>query len=106
MKPDLGALAASARHACHYCGIRTRSKMGWRNSATRDHRVPLSRGGSDTSENIVLACWRCNQVKADMTESEFRAAFRTPADIPHGPKTPNRGWRPSRLGRKNGGCRG
>ena len=90
MKPDLGALAAEARHTCHYCGVRTRSKMGWRNSATRDHRVPLSRGGADAGANVVLACWRCNQVKGHMTEEEFRAVYRSPADIPKGPRTPNR----------------
>ena len=32
---------------------------------TRDHIVPLSRGGVDRWENVVAACRRCNQHKAN-----------------------------------------
>jgi 5-methylcytosine-specific restriction endonuclease McrA len=38
-----------------------------------DHRVPLSRGGSNLIENILPACRRCNAEKHQMTEEEFRA---------------------------------
>src|SRR2546423_769919 len=38
-----------------------------------DHRVPLARGGTNTIDNILPACARCNQRKALMTEEEFRA---------------------------------
>jgi 5-methylcytosine-specific restriction endonuclease McrA len=38
-----------------------------------DHRVPLARGGSNSIENILPACSRCNQRKALLTEDEFRA---------------------------------
>jgi 5-methylcytosine-specific restriction endonuclease McrA len=38
-----------------------------------DHRVPLSRGGSNTIDNIIPACARCNTRKGQSTEAEFRA---------------------------------
>ena len=28
---------------------------------TFDHRVPLSKGGSNLIENMVICCWKCNQ---------------------------------------------
>ena len=33
--------------------------------AVFDHKVPLSKGGNNTIENIVVACNRCNLVKGD-----------------------------------------
>ena len=38
-----------------------------------DHRVPLSRGGLNTIENILPACQSCNRRKHTRTEKEFRA---------------------------------
>lgn len=38
-----------------------------------DHRTPLARGGSNTIENILPACRRCNRRKHLMTEDEVRA---------------------------------
>ncbi len=37
-----------------------------------DHRIPLSRGGSNLIDNILPACRRCNRRKHRMTEDEFR----------------------------------
>ena len=37
-----------------------------------DHRIPLSRGGTNFIENIIPACPRCNQRKGGDTETEFR----------------------------------
>ena len=39
-----------------------------------DHKIPVSRGGADTLENLVFACRRCNQRKSMRTEAEFRAS--------------------------------
>ena len=38
-----------------------------------DHRVPLSRGGTNSIDNILPACRSCNGRKHAMTEAEFRA---------------------------------
>jgi 5-methylcytosine-specific restriction endonuclease McrA len=49
------ALFARDRNLCLYCGGRfTRGEL------TRDHVVPLSRGGADCWENVVSACLHCN----------------------------------------------
>lgn len=59
------ALVASHAGRCHYCG--TDGPMH------ADHRVPLSRGGPNTIDNIVPSCRSCNSRKHDRTEEEFRA---------------------------------
>lgn len=46
--------------SCAYCGNRLDKE-----TATRDHFLPLSRGGSNKSGNIVPACVLCNTIKAD-----------------------------------------
>src|SRR5688572_18326170 len=38
-----------------------------------DHRVPLTRGGTNFIDNILPACRSCNARKHTMTEEEFRA---------------------------------
>ena len=51
-------------HRCFYCG-----KPSQR--LTRDHLVPLSRGGDDDIINIVPACRSCNSRKGPRTIEEF-----------------------------------
>ena len=50
---------------CGYCGIAA--------TLEPDHRVPLSRGGSNWIENIIPCCRPCNTRKRTATEDEFRA---------------------------------
>lgn len=40
-----------------------------------DHKIPLSRGGSNRVENLVVCCNVCNIVKGTMTDSEFLSTF-------------------------------
>jgi len=61
---------------CFYCGssIRLRweaSPLPPENEATKDHLVPICRGGVDYIENIVPACKRCNCMKGMKTADEF-----------------------------------
>jgi hypothetical protein len=51
---------------CFYCNEPLTLK-----TATRDHRTPLCRGGSDEIWNIVPACLPCNQKKGWRTVNEF-----------------------------------
>jgi len=53
---------------CYYCNRRLTLK-----EATKDHRIPTCRRGSDAIKNIVPACLPCNQQKGWRTEEEFRA---------------------------------
>jgi len=50
-------------HTCQYCSYRG-------DNLTLDHVVPRSRGGSDTWENLVAACVRCNVRKGNRTPTE------------------------------------
>jgi len=50
---------------CAYCGDPAPLEI--------DHRVPLSRGGTNSIENILPACGPCNRRKYAMSENEFRA---------------------------------
>ncbi|MEP7003320.1 MAG: HNH endonuclease signature motif containing protein [Chloroflexota bacterium] len=45
-----------------------------------DHRVALSRGGSNRIDNILPACRRCNARKHRMSEAEFRARLAAEQD--------------------------
>jgi 5-methylcytosine-specific restriction endonuclease McrA len=38
-----------------------------------DHRTPLSHGGTNSIDNVLPACGRCNRGKGQLTEAEFRA---------------------------------
>lgn len=49
---------------CYYCGD---NKSGLH----VEHRIPLSRGGSNWPANIVPACPTCNRTKHTKTEKEF-----------------------------------
>jgi 5-methylcytosine-specific restriction endonuclease McrA len=59
------ALFARDAHLCLYCG-----KDYGRHSLTRDHVVPLSRGGRDVWENVVCACFHCNSRKGGRTPQQ------------------------------------
>jgi len=39
---------------------------------TVDHAKPRSRGGQNWDDNLLPACGYCNNLKADLTVSEFR----------------------------------
>lgn len=77
------ALVAQYAGRCAYCGEEAELIV--------EHRIPLSRGGTNWIENIVPACRKCNARKHRMTESEFRArlgreAGMRPAATPSDPR--------------------
>ncbi|MCB1192056.1 MAG: HNH endonuclease [Leptospiraceae bacterium] len=45
---------------CYYCGQKFPVQ-----DLTMDHKMPLSRGGKSTKENIVPACLGCNQKRKE-----------------------------------------
>jgi 5-methylcytosine-specific restriction endonuclease McrA len=63
--PEWKELVRLYRERCAYCGETAVLEP--------DHRVALSRGGSNRIENILPACHRCNARKHRMTEGDFRA---------------------------------
>ncbi len=57
-------LFGKQKSRCYYC----RKKLtDWH----QEHKIPLSRGGSDNISNIVVSCPPCNWRKKDKTEEEF-----------------------------------
>lgn len=75
-------LFARDSYTCQYCG-RHRSELGYRESLTRDHVVPKSRGGGNGWQNVVAACSRCNLEKGDRLPREAGMS------LPKQPKEPN-----------------
>ena len=66
-------IAAHGTITCEYCG-RKNLKRGLQKTggATIDHFHPVSGGGSVGSmSNMIVACYDCNQDKADMTYEEY-----------------------------------
>ena len=62
---------------CHYCGIQmdfsgTTKALGYKDAhATIEHVIPLSKGGTHTWGNVVLACRKCNITKHNKTKLEW-----------------------------------
>lgn len=59
------ALFSRDRHLCLYCGLHFH-----RQALTRDHVLPLSKGGRDTWVNVVSACVPCNVRKGNRTPQQ------------------------------------
>jgi 5-methylcytosine-specific restriction endonuclease McrA len=68
---DLRALATAqtprgkTHPACWWCGKDTAGKYHV------DHRIPLSRGGGNSPDNLVISCARCNLRKHAKMPQEF-----------------------------------
>lgn len=58
---------------CFYCGKKIKFA-----GATKDHVRPISKGGSKHTNNLVWACFDCNQDKGNLLLEEYRVvlAFR------------------------------
>ncbi len=68
------------KYHCQYCNKKLNEK-----SATIDHIVPRSKGGTDTWENTVCACIACNSRKGNRTPEDSQMA------LVRRPKRPNLG---------------
>lgn len=59
------SILARDQHTCQYChSTEQPAKL------TLDHIIPRSRGGANAWENLVAACFTCNNVKGDRTPEE------------------------------------
>ncbi|MCP4407481.1 MAG: HNH endonuclease [Gammaproteobacteria bacterium] len=58
---------------CIYCGAFLSAK-----TATAEHIVPTSRGGSDRADNIAAACADCNSVRGNHSVADFLKRLRKP----------------------------
>lgn len=62
-------------YRCQYCD-RHVTEFFRNEYPTRDHVVPLSRGGKDEWTNIVMCCSTCNHRKDDRTPQEAELTLR------------------------------
>lgn len=72
---DIILIRARQHDQCRYCEVNLYGK------GTIDHKTPLTRGGSNHSGNLCLACPSCNSRKHTMTEQEFLAKLRGEHEI-------------------------
>ena len=68
----------AARHAyydgkCIYCGTTDNIQI--------EHRIPLSRGGTNWPSNLVPACGSCNRKKNTKTEKEYLTLLKSVAQF-------------------------
>ena len=63
-------LFARDHYRCQYCG-RHMTEFKGREALTRDHLVPLSRGGTNDWTNVITACSPCNTRKGSRLPEEI-----------------------------------
>lgn len=86
-------LFARDGYTCQYCG-RHQVALRPRESLTRDHLIPLSRGGLNAWTNVVTACGPCNTKKANRLPHEIGMH---PLHPPVEPHFVHLGWAVRRL---------
>lgn len=63
MNPRYSFVAARAKHVCEYCRA---PEAVFNLPFEVEHIIPVSRGGSDESENLALSCRSCNLYKSNL----------------------------------------
>lgn len=86
-------LFARDDYRCQYCG-RSADGLRTREYLTRDHLVPLSRGGVNEWTNVITACSTCNTRKGNHLAAECGM---TPLKTPHEPHFVHLAWAVRRL---------
>ena len=64
-------LAESQNWKCCYCGCSMNESHGKSNSVTVEHVTPKSMGGTDNQENLVAACYKCNNRRGTLNAFDF-----------------------------------
>ncbi len=86
-------LFARDHYSCQYC-LRSQHDLRPRECLTRDHLVPISRGGSNEWTNVVTACSTCNTRKGNRLPEECGMH---PHTSPHEPHFVHLSWAVRRL---------
>ena len=88
-------LFARDNYRCQFCG-RSQQELRQRECLTRDHLVPLSRGGTNAWTNVLTACSSCNTRKGNLLPEEVGMH---PLRAPHEPHFVHLSWAVRRLTR-------
>jgi len=86
-------LFARDQYQCQFCG-RHQIQLKPRECLTRDHLVPLSRGGTNAWTNVLTACSSCNTRKGNLLPEE---AGMHPIRVPFEPHFVHLSWAVRRL---------
>jgi 5-methylcytosine-specific restriction endonuclease McrA len=86
-------LFARDEYSCQFCG-RSQHDLRFRECLTRDHLVPLSRGGTNEWTNVVTACSSCNTRKGNRLPEECGME---PLRLPYEPHFVHLSWAVRRL---------
>ncbi|UQN10384.1 HNH endonuclease domain-containing protein [Deinococcus sp. QL22] len=65
------ALFKQQQGRCYYCGLSF--DVFYNGYYDLEHKIPLSRGGTNEHDNLVLSCRPCNFDKKNRTPDEWRA---------------------------------
>lgn len=76
-------LFARDHYTCQYCGTPQAKLVGRMNKLTRDHVLPVSRGGGNTWANCVTACGECNGRKDNKLPHEAGMHLLSTPTEPH-----------------------
>ena len=86
-------LFARDHYRCQFCG-RGQHELRAREGLTRDHLIPLSRGGTNGWTNVLTACSTCNTRKGNLLPEE---AGMHPLHVPTEPHFVHLSWAVRRL---------
>ncbi len=86
-------LFARDGYRCQFCGW-SPNQLRHRECLTRDHLIPLSRGGTNDWTNVTTACSSCNTRKGNRLPEECGMRLRT---TPHEPHFVHLAWAVRRL---------
>jgi 5-methylcytosine-specific restriction endonuclease McrA len=86
-------LFARDAYRCQFCG-RPQAVLRTRECLTRDHLVPLSRGGTNSWTNVLTACSTCNARKGNHLPEEIGMH---PLTVPSEPHFVHLAWAVRRL---------
>jgi len=75
-------LFARDEYRCQFCG-RHQTELRHRECLTRDHLIPLSRGGTNAWTNVLTACSSCNTRKGNLVPEEVGMHPLRPPVEPH-----------------------
>lgn len=64
-------LAEAQNWRCCWCGRHVSIFQGRRDSATIEHVLPKSQGGTDDWENLAMSCARCNSNRGSKDAETF-----------------------------------
>ena len=64
---DITKFKKESDRVCHYCGKQIVNKE----DLTVDHVIPISKGGENSADNLVIACKACNREKANLNVERY-----------------------------------